>query len=258
LHTSGRIYWRRRGLFLGVGLLAVFVFYAVTGIEKLIQLAFSPLGNVTLRLGATAFAALAVNAAVAIALDRLDRNRKVTVPETYWLALRRGLSLFGASVLELIVVLLILVVVVGIPILLSELVEELGLAVLVVLGVIAVWWLARAWVGWALTAQQVCLDGSSPVGVIRNSPTLAEGNWWRSAILLVALYVIGISSGPIIGFVLLFATPLEPRWIDLIGSAIYVLVLPFVAISATLLFFDLKVRRERAAEEIPGAALSTA
>ena len=28
-----------------------------------------------------------------------------------------------------------------------------------------------------------------------------------------------------------------------------VLVLPFVAISATLLFFDLKVRRERAAEK---------
>jgi hypothetical protein len=258
LHTAGRIYWRRRWLFIGVGLLAVFVFYAVTGIEKLIQLAFSPLGNVTLRLGATAFAALAVNAAVAIALDRLDRDRKVTVPETYRLALRRGFSLVGASVLELIVLLLILLVVVGIPILLSQLVEELGLAVLVVLIVIAVWWLARAWVGWALTAQQVCLDGSSPVGVIRNSPTLAEGNWWRSAILLVALYVIGISSGPIIGFVLLFATPLEPRWIDLIGSAIYVLVLPFVAISATLLFFDLKVRRERAAEEVPDAALSTA
>jgi hypothetical protein len=104
----------------------------------------------------------------------------------------------------------------------------------------------------------VCLDRCSPVGVIRNSPKLAEGNWFRSAILLVTLYVIGISSGPIIGFVLLFVTPLEPRWIDLIGSAIYLLVLPFVAISATLLFFDLKARRERAAEHVPDAALSTA
>jgi hypothetical protein len=113
-------------------------------------------------------------------------------------------------------------------------------------------------VGWTLTSQQVCLDRSSPIGVIRNSPTVAQGNWWRSAILLVALYVIGISSGPIVGFVLIFVTPLEPRWIDLIGSAIYVLVLPFIAISATLLFFDLKARCGRAAEKVPDAVLSTA
>jgi hypothetical protein len=258
LHTSGRIYWQRRWLVLGLGLLAVFVFYLVTGVEELINLAFSPLGNVTIRFGATALAALAVNAAVALALDRLDRDRQVTVLGTYGLVLRRGLSLVGAIVLEGIVVLLIIFGIVGITTLLSLLAEELGLAILVVLIVIAVWWVARAWVGWALTSQQVCLDRCSPVGVIRNSPKLAEGNWFRSAILLVTLYVIGISSGPIIGFVLLFVTPLEPRWIDLIGSAIYLLVLPFVAISATLLFFDLKARRERAAEHVPDAALSTA
>jgi hypothetical protein len=156
------------------------------------------------------------------------------------------------------VVLLIILGIVGITTLLSSLVEELGLAVLVILIVIAVWWVGRAWVGWALTSQQVCLDRTSPIGVIRRSPGLAEGNWWRSAILLVTLYVIGISSGPIVGFVLLFVTPLEPRWIDLIGSAIYVLVLPFVAISATLLFFDLKARGSRAPEPVADAALSTA
>ena len=258
LLTSGKIYWQRKWLFLGLGLLAVLVFYLVTGVEELIDLVFSPLGNVTIKLGATALAALAVNAAVAFALDRLDSDRQVTVLGTYGLVLRRGLSLLGAVVLVWIVVLLIFLVVVGIPTLLSQLVEELALAVLVILIAIAVWWVARAWVGWALTSQQVCLDRSSPVGVIRNSPTLAEGNWWRSAILLLTLYVIGISSGPIIGFVLLFVTPLEPRWIDLIGSAIYVIVLPFVAISATLLFFDLKERRERAAEHVPDAALSPA
>jgi hypothetical protein len=258
LLTSGRIYWQRRWLFIGLGLLAVVVFYLVTGVEELISLIFSPFGDVTIRLGATAFAALAVNAAVAFALDRLDRDRPVTVLGTYGSVLRRALSLVGSIALEGIIVLLIIFGIVGITTLLSLLQEDFALAVLVILVVVAVWWVARTWVGWTLTSQQVCLDRSSPIGVIRNSPTVAQGNWWRSAILLVALYVIGISSGPIVGFVLIFVTPLEPRWIDLIGSAIYVLVLPFIAISATLLFFDLKARCARAAEKVPDAVLSTA
>jgi hypothetical protein len=255
MRASGRLYWKRRWLFLGLGLLAVLVFAAVKGLEELLHLAFSPLGGVTITLSGTAFAALAVNAAVAIAVDRLDRDRQVKVLGTWWLVLRKALPLLGAIVLETIVVVLVLLVAVSIPLLLGLLVEELGFAVLLVVVVLAVWWLARALVGWAFTSQEVCLDGYSPLDVVRNSTKLVNGNWWRSAILLVALYVIAIAAGPIVGFVLLFATPLDPLLLDLIGSAVYVVVLPFVAIAATLLFFDLKKRLEEAAKPAADAAI---
>ena len=143
LFASGKIYWKRRWLFLSLGLLAIVVFAAVRGFEELLQLAFSPLGDVTIRFGATALAALVVNGAVAIALDRLDRDRQVTVLRASGRMLRRVLPLLGAIVLEAIVVVLIVLTVIGIPLLLGLLVEELGLAVLVVLIIIAVWWLAR-------------------------------------------------------------------------------------------------------------------
>jgi hypothetical protein len=161
--------------------------------------------------------------------------------------LRRALPLLGAVALEAIVVVLVALVVISTPLLLSLLVAELGAAVLVVLVLLAVWWLAHALVGWAFTPQEVCLDGSSAVDAVRGARNLVRGNWWRSAILLVTLYVIGIAAGPIVGFAVLFATPLDPRLLDLIGSAIYVVVFPFVAIAATLLFFDLRGRREVAA-----------
>ena len=110
--------------------------------------------------------------------------------------------------------------------------------------------------GWAFTSQEVCVDGYSALDVLRKSTSLVKGNWWRSAILLVTLYVIAIAIGPIIGFVLLFTTSLDPQVIDLIGSGIYVLLLPFVAIAATLLFFDLQERRKRAADRAAEVAIS--
>ena len=256
LFASGKIYWKRRWLFLSLGLLAIVVFVAVRGFEELLQLAFSPLGDVTIRFGATALAALVVNGAVAIALDRLDRDRQVTVLRASGRMLRRALPLLGAIVLEAIVVVLIVLTVSGIPLLLGLLVEELGLAVLVVLIIIAVWLLAPALLGWAFTSQEVCVDGYSALDVLRKSKSVVKGNWWRSAILLVTLYVIAIAIGPIIGFVLLFTTSLDPQVIDLIGSGIYVLLLPFVAIAATLLFFDLQERRKRAADRAAEVAIS--
>ena len=256
LFASGKIYWKRRWLFFSLGLLAIVVFAAVRGFEELLQLAFSPLGDITLRFGATALAALVVSGAVAIALDRLDRDRQVTVFGVSGRVLRRALPLLAAIVLEAIVIVLIAFAVIGIPLLLGSLVEELGLAVLFVLVIIAVWFFARVLLGWAFTSQEVCVDGYSAFDVLRKSTSLVKGNWWRSVILLVILYVIAIATGPIIGFVLLFTTSLDPQVLDLIGSAIYVLLLPFVAIAATLLFFDLQERRKRAADRAAEVAIS--
>lgn len=256
LRASGGIYWRRKWLFLGFGLLLVVVFVAIRGFEALLNLAFSPLGDISLKLSGTAFAALAVNAAVAIALDRVDRGKPVRVLRTYRLILRRALPLLGAVVGELITVVLVFAVVILVPVLLGLISGELALAAVIVLLVPAIWWLLRAVVAWAFTSQEVYIDRRSPLYVVRRSTKLVKGNWWRSAILLVVLYLVAVASGPIVGFVVLFATPLDPRLLDYIGSAVYVAVFPFVAIATTLLFFDLEQRRAAAVGPLPEVATS--
>ena len=62
--------------------------------------------------------------------------------------------------------------------------------------------------------------------------------------MLVLLYVAGIVSGPIVGFVFLFLTSVDPATLNLLGSVISVIVFPYLAIATTLLYFDLQERRK--------------
>ena len=80
------------------------------------------------------------------------------------------------------------------------------------------------------------------------SVALVRGHWWRTALFVALLYVILIGVGPVVGFVLLFQTRLSPAVIDAIGSVIYMVVFPYTAIAATLLYFDLLERRREARE----------
>jgi hypothetical protein len=111
--------------------------------------------------------------------------------------------------------------------------------------------LIRNVVGWAFTAQEICADRYSARAAVRQGPRLVRNNWGRSAALLVLIYVAGLLSGPIVGLVFLLLTSVDPQTLNLIGSLVYVIVLPYLAIATTLLYFDLKKRRE--AEESPAA-----
>ena len=59
--------------------------------------------------------------------------------------------------------------------------------------------------------------------------------------MIVLFYVITIVSGPILTFALIFTT-LPLVLINLIGSLIYALLIPYKALGETLLFFDLQTR----------------
>ena len=57
-------------------------------------------------------------------------------------------------------------------------------------------------------------------------------------------YALAVSIGTVIGWTLIFTTSLSPELVNVISSAVYGLMLPFIAISACLLYFD-RVERER-------------
>jgi hypothetical protein len=52
-------------------------------------------------------------------------------------------------------------------------------------------------------------------------------------------------TGPIVTIALIFTT-LPPAWIDFIGSIVFALLLPYVAIGRTLLYFDVLARAAEA------------
>jgi hypothetical protein len=254
LRASRRIYWGRRWLFLGFGLFAFFVAAVVQAVEALLGTFLSLFGEFTLQSSATVFAVLAVNGAVAVALSRLDSGRSVRVLRTWWFVLRRFVTLVGAVALELLLVVVVFLLVLAIPWMVGELTGSASAAVVIAIILLLVvgLWVIRNLVGWALTAQEIYVDRCSARVAVCQGPQLVTNNWWRSAVTLVSLWVVGIVSGPIVGFVFLFLTSVDPATLNLIGSVIYVIVFPYIAIATTLLYFDLQERRKEAVE--PDAA----
>jgi hypothetical protein len=53
--------------------------------------------------------------------------------------------------------------------------------------------------------------------------------------------VLSAVAGPVLTFALIF-TPLPLVWINVLGSLIFALLIPYVALGKTLLYFDLQAR----------------
>jgi hypothetical protein len=252
LRVSRRLYWRRKWFFLGLGVFAFLVVALVETIKTLLESFLSLFGEFTLAVSSTAFAFLALNAAAAVALTRLDSGRTVTVLRTWWFVVRRFLTLVGAVALEVLLVVAVFLLVLGIPFVIGELTGSASTAavIAIILLVVGGSWLIRSLVGWALTAQEIYVDRCSARAAVRRGPRLVDTNRWRSAVMLVPLYVAGIASGPIVGFAILFLTSVDPATLNLIGSVISVIVFPYIAIATTLLYFDLQERRKEALEPV--------
>ena len=127
---------------------------------------------------------------------------------------------------------------------LAQLLATLGVLLLAIT-VIGLPWALWKLVGWAFVQQEVIFTDKSLRESFRGSSELVRGRWLRTARVIVIFYVLGIAAGPILSFALIF-TALPLIWINLIGSFVYALLIPFVALGETLLYFDLQVR---AAEE---------
>ena len=133
----------------------------------------------------------------------------------------------------------------------AQLLATLGvlLLALTVIGLpFALWKL----VGWSFVQQEVIFTDKSFRESFRGSSELVRGRWFRTARVILIFYVISIAAGPILTFALIF-TALPLIWINVIGSLVFALLIPFVAIGETFLYFDLSVREEE--EPVEAAAL---
>ncbi|MBI4312655.1 MAG: zinc-ribbon domain-containing protein [Chloroflexi bacterium] len=170
------------------------------------------------------FTSLLASAAVAHAVAQFYVGQRVTVAGSYVGALNNGVSLllnalaffaavFGALLLSLMIV--------GIPVL-----------VFIV-------------VAWFFYVQAVVIEGKGPLEAIVQSWRLVRGMWWRTfgvglAFLLLVIALGFLCSLPGLAMYSL-ADKTAGNFIMTLGS---VLAVPVAYVSATLVYFDLRARKE--------------
>jgi hypothetical protein len=166
-----------------------------------------------------------VQAATAIAMVELDRGNNVSARAAYRLVLPRLRQVLAALVCAALVIAVLSLTVAGL--------------------VVAVW----LTISWSLLAQVAVLDDDRLRGPLRRSARLVRGHWWRAASITLFVTGMGLLLGPVVGTLLLFATSASFDFVNLVSAFVYVVALPFVAITTTYLYFDLSVRRQHEGRE---------
>ena len=230
LRTARRLYRRHWWPLVPIGLIA---FPIVGGVKALAEALANGRGSdeVAGRAGVhLAFADLAetlgppiaytlVAAIVIVFVRELARGRRAGVRDSIRGMLARFWRVVAAQLMVTFALLLLLLTVVGIP--------------------IAAW----KYVSWLFVQQQVLFTDKSIREAFRGSSELVRGRWLHTVRVAGVLWLLSVAAGPMLGFALIF-TSFPLFWINVLGSVVFALFIPYVAVGQTLLYFDLQVREE--------------
>lgn len=97
------------------------------------------------------------------------------------------------------------------------------------------------WLRWSLTLQAVVLSNAQNWAALNESARLVRGQWWRVLGIVLAIVIVSIIPASFLASAGAFFPVLVAA---VIVSGVTALVLPFVVIAQTLLYFDLKARTE--------------
>ncbi len=120
------------------------------------------------------------------------------------------------------------------------------LVVLMAITVIGIPFAIYKYIGWQFVQQEILFRNKAIRDAFRGSSELVRGQWWRTVRVAGFFWLISVATGPLLTFALIFAN-LSLTSIDIVGSVIFALLIPYVAIGRTLLYFDLAVREEEGA-----------
>jgi hypothetical protein len=126
----------------------------------------------------------------------------------------------------------------------GQIIATLGVTLLAI-SVIGFPWAVWKYFGWQFVQQQILFEDKPLRAAFRDSSKLVRGHWWRTVRVAGFFWLISVVAGPVVGFVLIFLN-FSLLWINLIGSLVFALIIPYVTLGHTLLYFDLQ---ERAATE---------
>jgi hypothetical protein len=235
LSAAGRMYIRRAPLFLGIGLLLIPLTFVVAVVHTLILGGLGLFGIDTTGEGAGALVLLLVaigttltllglalvQAAVACALVRIDAGDEIGPLHAYRLALRRIGPLLRALALAVVVWVLLTTTTILIP--------------------VAVWLAVR----WSLLSQVVELEEPRrAIATLRRSAQLVRRRWIRVASLVGVSAAVALVAGPLLGAVLIFTTDAPLPLLNVVAGVVYALVMPFVGLTSSYVYFDARAREE--------------
>lgn len=201
---------------------------------------------------ATSVISLLVTAGIMYASAQVYLTREMTSGAAFQQASRRFWSYLGSSALYLLAVIGLCITVIGIP--------------------FGIYFGVR----WSLYSLPVLLEESKAWNALGRSTELVKGSWWRVLGILLSIYLISFMITIIlyisVEFILtlsgiiateadggnglldtlrrLFApTPTEAGWVTyaiqrFVGLLIATLTMPIALIGSTLLYFDLRIRKE--------------
>jgi len=241
LTAAARMYFKRAPLFVGIGLLLLPISVLTTLLQALVLQASNVVGIQTEgeSSGLLALSVLAigttltllglglVQAATVRALVEIDEGRTIGPIRAYRLAF--------ASIGPLLVAIAIAVVAISL------------LSTSLILVPIAIWLAVR----WALIVPAVELEDRSASGALRRSSRLVRIEWLKVASLVVVGGALAIAVGPLIGALLILVTSIPLSFINVIAGLVYVVTMPFVALTTAYVYFDARVRDELAPERGP-------
>jgi hypothetical protein len=165
-----------------------------------------------------------VAAAVITFVRELERGEATGFVASYRGMLERFWRVVLGQIAASLLVLLLALTVIGIP--------------------IAIW----KYVSWQFVQQEILFKDKPIREAFRGSSRLVRGRWWRTVRVAGFLWLVSVVTGPVLGFALIFS-PLPLIWINVVGTVVFALLVPYVAIGRTLLYFDLAAREREAATE---------
>jgi hypothetical protein len=231
LSAAARMYVSRLRLFIGIGVLILPVSLVITILQAIVLHASSLFGIEVDGEAAGAFVLVVVaigtaltllglgvmQAATVLAMVELDEGRSVRPIGAYRMALRRLWPVLGAIVIAVVVV--------------SVMIPFLFLIPLAI-------WLA---VRWALVVPVVVLEDLGPLAAIRRSSRLVRGDWLKVGSLTIVSAGITLMLGPLIGTALIVLTDAPLGLLNLIAGVVYMLTMPFIALTTTYVYLDTRV-----------------
>ena len=173
---------------------------------------------------------LLAGAALIVALADIDGGRPAEFSRAYDVAFEKVGTLVQAIVRVMFHVGLFAITIIGIP-----------------------WAIQRA-VRWLFIQQAIILDQAEAEAALSTSAAAVRGSWWRTFGIWIVISLILIVPTNVVGLFVLSAPAVVSGTVSAAANA---LVLPFGVTAITLLYMDLKVRREAESASIEEEGANT-
>lgn len=235
IRAAARLYRRNGAAFVGLGLIFLPLGLIAAGVqaalfsagplERLVDVAGSRSAvsaALALLLGGLGnlVGLILVNSAAAAMVADIDAGRPARARQA-WRAVLARLGVLTRTIGQAaLVVMLLLTSIVGIP------------------------FAIRLLLRWLMAPQVVMIESAEGRPALARSAELVDGQTFEVAGRALTVNVIGLLAAPLVAAPLLFLTGLPLSTINLVGSLIYVLLIPGVGVAMTLIYGDL-VARER-------------